>query len=110
MKLNFKSCDYCTSRNLCTGYSVGKNACEIFSVDEFMKDFSMKFEQPVPTPNNSKHIADMVVADIMQRKAAGVEKYGVALQAHNGRSALQDAYEEALDMACYLKQAIEESK
>jgi len=28
----------------------------------------------------------------------------------NGRDALQDAYEEALDLACYLKQAIEERK
>jgi hypothetical protein len=30
------------------------------------------------------------------------------LQAFNGRDALRDAYEEALDLACYLRQAIAE--
>lgn len=53
-------------------------------------------------------IADLVIEDIKKRKEFGVRKYGVPLRAHNGRSALQDAYEEALDLAHYLKQAIEE--
>ena len=35
-------------------------------------------------------------------------RYGTALQPHNGRDALLDAYEEALDLAMYLKQAIVE--
>ncbi len=55
-------------------------------------------------------IADLVAADVIERKAAGTAKYGVPLQAHNGRSALQDAYEEALDLACYLRQALEEAR
>jgi hypothetical protein len=37
---------------------------------------------------------------------AGIETYGTPLESHNGRDALQDAYEEALDLACYLKQAM----
>lgn len=32
----------------------------------------------------------------------------IALQPHNGRDALRDAYEESLDLVCYLRQAIEE--
>jgi hypothetical protein len=32
----------------------------------------------------------------------------VPLQAHNGRNALIDAYQEALDLVVYLRQAIEE--
>ena len=42
------------------------------------------------------------------RDRVGRERYGTPLQPHNGRDALQDAYEEALDLAAYLKQAIVE--
>lgn len=64
--------------------------------------------QPQPKRNSHPHIADQVCNDIMKRKALGVEKYRTALQIENGRNALQDAYEEALDLAQYLKQAIGE--
>jgi hypothetical protein len=37
-----------------------------------------------------------------------VRQYGERLAAHNGRDALQDAYEEALDLALYLRQALAE--
>jgi hypothetical protein len=50
----------------------------------------------------------MVIADIVARRQVGIQRYGTALQSHNGRDALQDAYEEALDLACYLRQAIAE--
>ena len=45
-----------------------------------------------------------------QRDHEGYVKYSVRLQPHNGRNALQDAYEEALDLVVYLRQAIEERK
>jgi len=35
-------------------------------------------------------------------------KYHTYLLTHNGRDALIDAYQEALDLAMYLRQAIEE--
>jgi hypothetical protein len=53
-------------------------------------------------------VVDLVVADMQARKALGAQRYGVALQPFNGRDALRDAYEEALDLAMYLKQAIME--
>jgi hypothetical protein len=64
--------------------------------------------QPDPTPTTGPHIADLVMADMAARKELGIQRYGVALQAGNGRDALQDAYEEALDLTMYLRQAIEE--
>ena len=64
--------------------------------------------QPMPAVNNSKFIQDMVIEDMLSRKKMGIEKYGTALQAGNGRDALQDAYEESLDLCMYLKQAIVE--
>lgn len=65
-------------------------------------------EQPMPIPNNRTAIQALVRADLEAREQVGIQRYGTALQAHNGRDALRDAYEEALDLACYLRQAIEE--
>jgi hypothetical protein len=65
-------------------------------------------DQPPPTPNDRRPIQALVRADLEERERVGVERYGTPLQAHNGRDALVDAYQEALDLACYLRQAIEE--
>lgn len=64
--------------------------------------------QPQPIPNNKPIIVDLVVRDLQERAEAGLVKYGTKLQPHNGRDALIDAYQEALDLAMYLRQAIEE--
>lgn len=53
-------------------------------------------------------IAQLVQADIESRVKGGEVKYGERLQSFNGRRGLQDAYEEALDMALYLMQVIVE--
>lgn len=53
---------------------------------------------------------DQVTTDLISRAFIGKERYGVFLQPHNGRDALQDAYEEALDLATYLMQVIMETK
>jgi hypothetical protein len=47
-----------------------------------------------------------VVDDVFDRMNEGTVSYGTPLQGHNGRDALWDAYEEALDLAVYLRQAI----
>ncbi|ORI13456.1 hypothetical protein [Rhodococcus sp. 1168] len=65
---------------------------------------------PDPTPNDNPSIHDLVTTDLAQRKVFGLAKYGTPLQAGNGRNALQDAYEEVLDLACYLRQRIEEDR
>lgn len=63
-------------------------------------------EQPAARLNDNPHIHDLVVYDVGQRKKLGVRTYGAPLQPDNGRDALQDAYEEVLDLACYLRQLI----
>ena len=65
-------------------------------------------DQPLPIPNNHPDVQSMVIADITARRQIGIRRYGTALQPHNGRDALRDAYEESLDLACYLRQAIAE--
>lgn len=63
-------------------------------------------EQAPPTPNDSPAIWDLVMEDFKARDAEGRRKYGTPLQADNGRDALVDAYQEALDLVVYLRQEI----
>ena len=55
-------------------------------------------------------VAVRVMDDLTERYEKGLEEYGKPLTPFNGRNALQDAYEEALDMALYLKQALMEEQ
>jgi hypothetical protein len=74
-----------------------------------MSDTRTNDSQRTPIPNQSTPIADLVCADIQHRAEHGLRKYGTKLQANNGRNALQDAYEEALDLCHYLKQKLVET-
>jgi hypothetical protein len=84
--------------------------------------------QPPPIANDTTPIVDLVLgdleeigiahgradtallkADLRARAEAGKVKYGVYLQAHNGRDALVDAYQEATDLVMYLAQKIRET-
>ena len=64
--------------------------------------------QPAPVPNKLPEIWKLVIIDMNHRNEFGISKYKTALQPFNGRDALKDAYEEILDAAVYLKQAIYE--
>lgn len=91
--------------------------------------------QPAPTANDRLAIQDLVIedlqrvsvrldrdphiddasyarviADIEARKEIGLKRYGTLLQAFNGRDALLDAYQEALDLCQYLRQVKEEGR
>jgi len=55
-----------------------------------------------------KTILEMIREDLQKREDKGVATYGCKLVANNGRDALVDAYEEALDLCMYLRQAIAE--
>ncbi len=77
-------------------------------------------DQPLPVPNDGPSMHDLVcadlegrwtarlspriVSDMQARKQLGLERYGSLLQAHNGRDALLDLYEELEDAVVYAKQ------
>jgi hypothetical protein len=62
-----------------------------------------------PTPNgNGPDIINLVMEDLESRAVKGEETYGERLKPFNGRDPLIDAYQEALDLAIYLRQAIYE--
>lgn len=57
-----------------------------------------------------KVIIDLVIQDLRKRDEFGRKKYGESLKSHNGRNALLDAYQEALDLCMYLRQTLEEQE
>ena len=66
--------------------------------------------EPPPKKNTNPPIKDLVSKDIESRADMGFGKYGTYLQGNNGRSALKDAYEEALDLCMYLRQKLYEEQ
>lgn len=68
-------------------------------------------EQPDPIESEfSRPVVPEVMKDLEARMAKGIETYGVPLKSHNGRSGLQDLYEELLDACCYIKQVMMEKE
>ena len=66
-----------------------------------------KAAQHEPSPKPGKKIVlPHVLQDLKDRAAVGKEKYGTMLETDNSRDALMDAYQEALDLVMYLRQAI----
>ena len=64
--------------------------------------------QPKPIANKEPEVWWLVQKDMLKRNSFGIDKYGMPLQPNNGRDALKDAYEEALDLVVYLRQALYE--
>lgn len=73
-----------------------------------MAETKLVDEQRDPEHNDGPAIWDLVVEDMKMRDESGFKKYGTRLQANNGRDALVDAYQEALDLCVYIRQAIYE--
>lgn len=65
-------------------------------------------EQALPVVNERPSIQGLLIADIEERTKIGIQRYGTPLQAFNGRNSVRDAYEEAVDLATYLRQVKEE--
>jgi hypothetical protein len=53
-------------------------------------------------------LRDRFIAEVRSRNVDGIAKYGTPLQTHNGRNPLVDAFQEAMDLTVYLRQAVEE--
>jgi hypothetical protein len=65
--------------------------------------------KPEPAPKGTgSEVTPLVIKDLELRSKMGKEKYGETLRAFNGRNALVDAYQEALDLVQYLRQKLEE--
>ena len=60
-----------------------------------------------PDPKEGdKVVYHYVLDDINERVAFGIQKHGGPLMTKNGRDPLWDAYQEAIDLVMYLRQAI----
>lgn len=67
-------------------------------------------KQTTPPHDGTTRVLDCVIDDLKSRAEMGKEKYGHYLETNNGRNALQDAYEEALDLCMYMKQKLLEEQ
>lgn len=65
---------------------------------------------PPPWSGVARPTWELVIEDMRSRDNTGKLKYGVRHQHDNGRNHLQDAYEEALDLAVYLRAQIEKER
>lgn len=72
-----------------------------------MSDLIKQQQPPQPAEGD---VWLLVLKDMEERRKHGIEKYGAPVQPFNGRDAMIDAYQEALDLCVYLRQAIEEIK
>mgnify|MGYP000682924976 CR=1 FL=1 len=68
----------------------------------------MKIEQAEDYIPVKDEITKAVITDLISRAQRGVEKYNTTLGENDHQNMLQHAYEEALDMAQYLKKEITE--
>jgi hypothetical protein len=67
--------------------------------------------QPAPVRlegQPSVAVLPYVLQDFRDKAKVGLEKYGTRLRTNNGRDALADAYQEAVDKVMYLKQRLME--
>lgn len=60
-------------------------------------------DQPLPTPGGVS-VQAVLIRAVEERREYGRSKYGRDLETNNGRDALKDAWEEALDLLTYLTQ------
>jgi hypothetical protein len=64
--------------------------------------------QKPPEENDGTVVLDRVLKDFQDRAEVGKARYGTYLKTNNGREALVDAYQEAMDLVMYLKQELME--
>ena len=69
-----------------------------------------QFNSQPPPKEGGQIILPLVIEDLKKRAVEGQKRYGTMLQSENGRDALIDAYEEALDLCMYLRQELERRK
>jgi hypothetical protein len=76
---------------------------------EYKVNYANKQQQlPNDKSSNLPNLWDLVIHDMEERDKFGISKYNTSLKPHNGRDALLDAYQEALDLCVYLRQALYE--
>ena len=95
------------ARRLCDDCDLW-HGCRALTADVAAAKEREAANQPAPVANDRPAVWPLVIMDMAARDHVGRARYGVPLQPHNGRDALRDAYEEALDLCAYLRQAIME--
>lgn len=88
--------------------------------DDCPDEVPVKTPEPPPTQGAGPDIWPLVMADLpenssmladmKERHEGGIVKYSMPLRAFNSRNPLVDAYQAALDLVVYLRQALEDAR
>jgi hypothetical protein len=91
------------------GYPKGESSLWDALWDAVRDELEPSAAVPEPPPcGEGEVILPLVIQDLEARAMHGKSKYGTLLKSNNGRNALMDAYQEALDLVMYLRQCLEE--
>lgn len=104
-----RHCSGCSSVKGANGLTYGNQVLASKAQSTLTHRKTRPGDQQLPVRNTRHPIQRMVIADIEKRIEVGIERYGTPLQAFNGRNPVQDAYEETIDLAQYLKQIMVEA-
>lgn len=86
-----------------------ENFKKVFGHPDYKDGYFKQRTAATPEPMSKPGIKDVlpeVIKDFNAREAVGIKKYGITLQTYNGRDALNDALQEAMDQVLYIKQEI----
>jgi len=70
------------------------------------RDHQLVLPLRMPQSESNQTVWPLVIGDMVDRMEYGRQKYGVDLKPFDGRDTLVDAYQEALDLAVYLRKEI----
>ena len=105
--LNEKACVNC---KFCNKYPYEYPCSHCKSYSNWISLYSKTFEsEPEPT-EDGQVVLYQVLKDLIDRAEVGKKECRTYLKTNNERSALANAYEEALDLCVYLKQVLLESQ
>jgi len=96
-------CEWCTISAAAKNIILTDTPTTSTTLPRAAPDLAATRQQPEPTKTASAPVVHYVIKDILARADLGLDRYGTMLQADNGRDHLVDAYQEALDLACYLR-------
>ena len=104
---SYPTCEFCLYEKLGETQIHGWKDGVFYRDGEPVESNPSIVQQPMPSIGQ-EDVLPQVIRDLEARTEYGVKTYGHPLQTFNGRDALVDAYQEALDLAQFLCQLIME--
>jgi hypothetical protein len=83
--------------------------CTRYEPEPLKNEHPAVWQEIIEALKGRSDVPASLLADMQRRDDFGRQKYHTPLQPFNGRNPIMDAYQEALDLVAYTKQAVMES-